>query len=193
MAKIICLVGESCAGKDTIFKHLVHGTGKFTPVITYTTRPMRVDEKNGKEYYFTTKKRFHQLKETGKVIESRVYNTVHGKWIYYTCIDNQIDMKSDNTYLLINTLEGAQKLIERHSNNILVLHICVNEETRLLRAFAREEAGNRDFVEMCRRFVADSKDFSTESFAKLGIDDNRVYNESVRDCVEHVMKIVKNN
>jgi guanylate kinase len=193
MAKIICLVGESCAGKDTIFKSLIGGTNKLVPVTTYTTRPMRIGEKNGKEYYFTTKKRFNQLKNTGKIIESRTYNTVHGKWIYYTCIDNQIDIKSDNVYIMINTLDGAKKLMEEYPKKVMVLHICVNEESRLLRAFAREESGNRDFVEMCRRFVTDSKDFSPESFAKLGIEDNRIYNESIHDCVDHILKIIKSN
>ena len=54
MGKIICLMGKSSSGKDTIYKNLMEdkslGLRKLTP---YTTRPMREGEQEGVEYHFT--------------------------------------------------------------------------------------------------------------------------------------------
>lgn len=52
MGKIICLMGKSSTGKDTIYKHLLSdrrlGLKKIVP---YTTRPIRNGERDGVEYF----------------------------------------------------------------------------------------------------------------------------------------------
>ena len=54
MAKIICLLGKSCSGKDTIYKKLLADESLgLVPFVTYTTRPMRAGEQEGREYHFT--------------------------------------------------------------------------------------------------------------------------------------------
>ena len=82
MAKIFCIVGASCSGKDTIFNNLLDMHIGLTPIITYTTRPIRANENNGKEYYFVNRRSFSKLKHQGKVIEYRTYKTVHGDRYY---------------------------------------------------------------------------------------------------------------
>lgn len=190
MAKIFCIVGSSCSGKDTVFHRLLATDKTLTPIITYTTRPIRPNEKNGKEYYFVDKKVFKKLKTNNKIIEYRTYKTVHGDWTYFTANDGQIDIHSNKKYIMINTLEGVKKLKEIYKNNLVVIHLCVDDRERLLRSLSREMNGNEDYVEMCRRFVADSKDFSVENFAKLNIRDIRVENVSIPDCVQEVLRII---
>lgn len=190
MAKIFCIVGSSCSGKDTVFHRLLAADKTLTPIITYTTRPIRPNEKNGKEYYFVDKKVFKKLKTNNKIIEYRTYKTVHGDWTYFTANDGQIDIHSNKKYIMINTLEGVKKLKEIYKNNLVVIHLCVDDRERLLRSLSREMNGNEDYVEMCRRFVADSKDFSVENFAKLNIRDIRVENVSIPDCVQEVLRII---
>jgi hypothetical protein len=191
LAKIFCIVGASCSGKDTIFQRLIDVDKTLVPIITYTTRPIRQKERNGKEYYFVDNKVYHKLKNSDKIIEYRSYKTVHGTWYYFTANDGQIDIKSDKTYIMVNTLEGVQKLQSIYPNNLVVIHICVDERDRLLRCIAREMNGNEDYVEMCRRFVADAKDYSINNFNNIGIPHIRVQNECVQDCVDEIRKIIK--
>lgn len=191
MAKIYCLVGESSSGKDTVFRRLLDKNKNLTPIITYTTRPIRPKEKNGKEYYFVDKKVFSKLKNNNKIIESRIYKTIHGNWIYFMANDGQIDINSNKKYLLINTLEGASKLKELYHDDLVIIHIWVEDSVRILRAFAREMNGKNDYVEMCRRFVTDNKDFSPENFMKLGLNENRVENENIVECVDNIIDIIK--
>ena len=79
MGKIVYLMGKSSSGKDTIFKELMkEGTMDLRTIVPYTTRPIRAGEENGVEYFFTDETGFQALKEQGKVIEDRAYDTVYG-------------------------------------------------------------------------------------------------------------------
>lgn len=54
MGKIICLMGKSSSGKDTIYKNLMEDKSLgLRKLIPYTTRPMREGEQEGVEYHFT--------------------------------------------------------------------------------------------------------------------------------------------
>ena len=56
MSKIYFVLGKSCSGKDTIFRYLKENTElNLKTVVGYTTRPMRKNEKDGREYFFVSK------------------------------------------------------------------------------------------------------------------------------------------
>jgi hypothetical protein len=111
MGKIVYLMGKSSSGKDTVFKELMkEGTMDLRTIVPYTTRPIRAGEENGVEYFFTDETGFQTLREQGKVIEDRAYNTVYGIWRYFTVDDGQIDLTTKN-YLMIGTLEAYEKMI----------------------------------------------------------------------------------
>ena len=81
MGKIVYLMGKSSSGKDTIFKRLLadESLGLKT-IVPYTTRPIRSGERNGLEYFFTDEEGYQRLKEKGRIIEERAYQTFHGLW-----------------------------------------------------------------------------------------------------------------
>ena len=100
MGKIYCLMGKSATGKDTIYKKLLIKAPELKTITTYTTRPMRSGECDGVEYFFTDEAGLNKLKEEGKVIECRTYDTVFGPWHFFTVDDGQIEL-TDNDYLII--------------------------------------------------------------------------------------------
>ncbi len=164
MGKIFCLMGKSSSGKDTLFKDLIKENGLgLLPVVSYTTRPMRTNEVEGREYHFITKEQLEGYKATDKMIEHRVYETVHGPWHYATIDDGQIDLESHN-YLMIVTLEAYNNLVKYFGEKKVVpLYVEVEDGLRLERAILREKQQvNPNYEEICRRFLADSKDFSKE-------------------------------
>lgn len=164
MGKIFCLMGKSSSGKDTLFKNLIKENELgLLPVVSYTTRPMRTNEVEGREYHFITKEQLEGYKAIGKMIEHRVYETVHGPWHYATIDDGQIDLKSHN-YLMIVTLEAYNNLVKYFGEKKVVpLYVEVEDGLRLERAILRERQQlNPNYEEVCRRFLADSRDFSKE-------------------------------
>ena len=99
-------MGKSASGKDSIYRMLLQKKElNLKRIIPYTTRPARNGEEQGREYYFVDEERYRELREEGKLIESRAYETVHGVWIYFTADDGQIDLKRSN-FLAIGTLES---------------------------------------------------------------------------------------
>ena len=65
--KIFCIVSETGGGKDTISEFLVNKFHKdLDPVVSYTTRPIRSTETEGKEHYFRTPDEFHKLMKENK-------------------------------------------------------------------------------------------------------------------------------
>lgn len=83
--------------------------------------------------------------------------------------DGQIDLSEQN-YLMIGTLEAYEKMIAYFGTEaILPVYIELDDGVRLQRALDRELRQEKPkYEEMCRRFLADSADFSEESWRQQG-------------------------
>lgn len=192
MGKIFCLIGKSSCGKDTIYKRILsEGNLPLKTLVSYTTRPIRSGETNGVEYYFLTEEQLQELEQEGKIIELRAYHTVHGIWKYLTVNDHQINLSKSN-YLVIGTLESFQKLRDYFGNDKLVpLYIEVDSGERLQRALNRERLQQEPkYAELCRRFLADEEDFSSEKLAKAGITDI-FYNTDLDECLSEMITYIQ--
>lgn len=160
-------------------------------IVPYTTRPIREGEVDGVEYFFTDEDKFQELKNTGKVIEDRAYHTVHGLWRYYTVDDGQIQLEQKN-YLMIGTLEAYQKLQEYFGEEkLLPVMIELDDGVRLQRALERErKQPSPKYEEMCRRFLADSEDFSEEKIEAAGIT-RRFQNDDLDRCIAEIEEYIQ--
>lgn len=193
MGKIFCLIGKSSCGKDTLYKRILsEGNLPLKTLVSYTTRPIRDGEKNGVEYYFLTEEQLTALEEENKIIELRAYHTVHGIWKYFTVNDHQIDL-AKNDYLVIGTLESFQKLQAYFGSDRLVpLYIEVDPGERLQRALNRERLQQEPkYAELCRRFLADEADFSSEKLTMAGIT-QVFHNNNLDDCLRDLITYIAN-
>lgn len=192
MGRIICLMGRSATGKDTIFKRLAQdpqlGLCKIVP---YTTRPIREGEQDGVEYFFTDEGGFQALRSAGRVIEERAYHTVHGLWRYFTANDAQLQDEGKN-YIMIGTLEAYRKLQDHFGRDrLLPVMIELEDGLRLQRALDRERAQEAPkYEELCRRFLADCQDFSEEKVKEAGIT-RRFYNDDLEKCLKEIKEYLK--
>jgi len=192
MGKIFCVMGKSATGKDTIYQKLLHENElKLQRIIPYTTRPIREGEKDGREYHFCTEEDVQGLEAEGKIVELRAYDTVYGIWKYFTVNDGDIQLEKEN-YLLIGTLEAYIKIRDYFgSQNVVPIYIEVEDGERLLRAISREkEQDVPKYEEMCRRFLADAKDFSEENLKAAGIE-KRFVNLSLETTLAEVEAYMK--
>ncbi len=191
MGKIVYLMGKSSTGKDTIFKELLKDeTLKLHNIVPYTTRPIRAGEEDGVEYFFTDEEGFQKLKSENKIVEDREYTTFHGLWRYFTVDDGRIDLSKGN-YVMIGTLEAYVKMQQYFgAENVLPVLIELNDGVRLQRALNREKKQQQPkFEELCRRFLADSKDFAEEKILEAGIE-RRFYNDRLNRCIGEIRKYI---
>lgn len=189
MSKIFYLMGKSCSGKDTIFKNLKENMElNLKTVLMYTTRPIRIKEVNGREYNFVSEKDLKKFEEDSKIIEKRDYDTVHGVWSYFTVDDGQINLEKDN-YLMMGTLESFEKTRRYYGEDkVIPIYIEVNDGERLERALRREKKQQvPKYLEMCRRFLADSMDFSDENITNVGIL-KRYNNTDLEACIQEIIR-----
>lgn len=153
MSKIIvCLVGKSAAGKDSIAYLLSQQQG-WNNVVSCTTRPKRDYEIEGKNYHFLTNEEFAQKVLNGDMIEATFFND----WHYGTTKSALIDGVNVGVW----NPEGYDCLREtvKFDNDVLLLayYIKCRDKTRLLRSLNREK--DPDVHEIVRRFQADEEDF----------------------------------
>lgn len=194
MKKIVYLMGKSSTGKDTIYQKLLQKNDfNLKKIIPYTTRPIRIGEQNGVEYFFTDEEGFHKLTESGRVIEHRAYHTYHGLWRYFTVDDGQIDL-SRQSYICIGTLESYESVKAYFGAEYMVpVLIELDDGVRLQRALDRERKQNTPkYEELCRRFLADSDDFAEEKIEKAGIT-RRFCNDDLEQCLAEIREYIAEN
>ena len=188
MGRIYYLLGKSATGKDTLYKEILKRRPKLRTVTMYTTRPIREGETDGVEYFFTDREELERQLASGK-IESRTYQTIAGPWTYYTVDDGQFDVADDESCLMIGTLESYEKMCAYfEAGKMVPVYIEVPDGIRLLRAVKREENQKKpNYREVCRRYLADEKDFSEENLERLGIT-KRYQNTDMEMCVEEILR-----
>ena len=192
--KIIYIVGKSSVGKDTIYKILKQRMN-VKPYVLYTTRPIRTGEENGVNYYYLKQEEMEKYinEKNSKVMEYRTYNTIYGPWTYATIVDGQFESNKD--LLMEGTLESYNAVKKYFENNekvkVIPIYIEVDDGIRLERALKRErEQENPKYEELCRRFLADSKDFSEEKIKESGIT-KRFQNNNIDECVQEIIDYIK--
>ncbi|EFE92320.1 hypothetical protein GCWU000341_00839 [Oribacterium sp. oral taxon 078 str. F0262] len=185
---IYYLMGKSASGKDTICRALRKARPDWKLLIPYTTRPMRSGEREGAEYHFVSERELQRLRDAGKILEERSYETEFGIWRYASVDDGRIGRAGGGDYLLIGTLESYRKLRGRFGEGQLFpLYLELPEELRLERARRREEEQEKpSWAEFWRRFSLDEQDFSEEKLREAGIV-RRYRNLEWEACVNEIL------
>jgi len=146
---MIVLVGKTCSGKNALKKVLTEKYD-FESVVTVTSRPPRVGEVDGKDYYFVTKDEFLKLINMGIFAEYTSYQVANGDTWYYGSL---LKDYKENSVIILNP-SGLRQIKEQgipHDS----FYIYANEEVIRERANLRGD----DKKELLRRLEADKKDF----------------------------------
>jgi guanylate kinase len=141
----IILCGKAASGKDHLRK-ILEGRG-FNYGVSYTTRPPRPGEIDGKDYYFLEENEFRTLIEQGFFYEHVTFNG----WFYGTSKDQWFT--TDDVFIM--TPSGIGKLHAADRKNSFIIYIDIPTEIRRERLKQRND--NNDSIE--RRLEADDRDF----------------------------------
>lgn len=191
MGKIFYVMGKSASGKDTVYKLLLERMPELKTVVLYTTRPIRDGEREGVEYHFSDEDALIKARENGHLIEARTYDTVFGPWSYFTVDDGQFDLEHHD-YLMIGTLESFEKMQGYFGKDIMVpVYIYIEDGVRLERALSREKMQkDPKYSELCRRYLADERDFCEENLIRCGIT-RRYENLDLDGCLKEIIGDMK--
>ncbi|MBC3909176.1 guanylate kinase [Undibacterium umbellatum] len=104
---LFVVAAPSGAGKSTLVNALLAQEPAIKLSISYTTRPPRPGEQNGREYHFTTPEDFLVRKAQGEFLESA---EVHGNYYGTSRIIIEDQMRSGTDVLLEIDWQGAQQV-----------------------------------------------------------------------------------
>ena len=167
MKKIILIAGKACAGKDTLVKAIMKEMN-LPMALSFTTRPMRIGEKQGVEYDFIDEQAFRDLHRNDMLAEFTSYNVANGDTWYYGLTREELE-KADYVLAIVNP-EGARQIKEIYGCRAHVILITANDKERIYRYLERDSGNN--VAECCRRFLADEKDFVELEYDYLVENDN---------------------
>lgn len=192
MGKIFCLMGKSSSGKDSLYRELMADESLgLKRIVPYTTRPVREGETEGVEYHFVDEEKLQLLEKAGRIVELRAYDTVHGVWKYFTVCEDGMDL-SRESYAVIGTLQSWHAMCAYFGREHMEpVYIEVEDGLRLERALSRERSQtNPRYTELCRRFLADTEDFSDDKLEKEGIT-QRFQNVDFATCLEEIKLFIQ--
>lgn len=142
--KRIILVGKAASGKDHARK-VLEDLG-YIYAVTFTSRPPRVGEVDGKDYMFISKEEFEK-----RISEDFFYEYVPFNGWYYGTSNDQINTNN----LFIMTPSGLSKMKDEDRDQSYVILFDIPMEIRRERLEKRNDADTVD-----RRIAADERDFS---------------------------------
>lgn len=109
---IVAILGKSGSGKSTLEKAL-ENIG-FNRMISYTTRDIRENEENHREYHFVSKEQFEKLIQSGILIEWAEYN---GKMY-----GSAKPVGSDKNVIVVEP-DGMTKLKELYGRQVISVYL----------------------------------------------------------------------
>jgi guanylate kinase len=122
--KRVILTGKACCGKTHLKERFI--SNGYTPSISYTTRPMRDNELDGRDYNFISKDEFKNMIEEGKFLEWEYFK----KEYYGTPID------TDGTILIMST-DGIKQIPKEIRSQHLVIFLDIPREILIERMMKR--------------------------------------------------------
>lgn len=179
MINVIVFMGEAGSGKDRVLNEILASDSSLHRVISYTTRPKRENEVEGRDYYYVSENDFFELIKTGSMYEHSLH-----RWWYGTGV-NSYDENKINVAVL--NPEGIRNLIDDGRFNITVYWVRAAAKTRLLRQLNREE--DPDCNEIVRRYGTDTDDFSLINFDYIDLPNDNI--EELREALWMVQQDIR--
>ena len=176
---LFVLSGPSGVGKDAILERVLKIVPNLVKSISYTTRPKRPGEEDGKNYFFVDEKKFKEMVENGEFLEWAV---VHGH-LYGTpkrMVEDYIKRGVD-VILKIDVQGGVNvKNIYNEAKLIFVLPPDFNELKR--RLISRETESLEDLNVRLRNAPLE--------ISKISYYDYAIVNDNLDEAVDMVRCII---
>lgn len=180
---IFIISAPSGSGKTTLTRELLSSVRDLEFSISYTTRPPRGSEQNGREYFFVTREQFEEMLKRDEFLE---HACVFGNY-YGTAKRHLQEAKQRGTDLVLDIdVQGAAQLKIKlpHAISIFILPPSRDDlEKRLRRRSQAEHMNDQEVIE--RRLRTATKEI--ESYR---IYDYILVNDRLEKSVDQLKAIV---
>ena len=183
-SKIIIISSPSGAGKTTLCKLLLKKMKNIDLSISYTSRNQRLNEVNGKDYFFVNKDKFVNLKNKNYFIETAVN---FGNYYGSPFTNLKIAKKNKKQILFDIDWKGARKIRKKIDKkdiiDFFILPPSINELKK--RLIKRGRDNKKDINLRLSYAIKEITHYSEYSYILI--------NQNVMQTVNDIVHIIKNN
>ncbi|GFI65705.1 guanylate kinase [Lachnospiraceae bacterium] len=176
---LIVLSGFSGAGKGTLVKGLLKKYDEYALSVSMTTRAPREGERDGVEYFFTTREKFEETIVNNGLVEYALYcGNYYGTPRAY--VEEQL--AAGKNVILEIEIQGALKIKEKFPDSLLIF-VTPPSGAELKRRL--EKRGTESAEVIARRLAR-----AAEESEGIEAYDYIVINDSLEECVEEIHRLV---
>ncbi len=179
--KLVVISGPAGVGKGTLIKEILKKDDSFHLSVSYTTRPMRDGEINGRDYYFIDKSQFEAYISQNFFVESEL---VHGNY-YGTSRQEVEDKLHSNNIIFEIDVAGARNVKKMLPQALLIFIQPPSWEDLEKRLIGR---GSETPETIHTRLQTAQKELEQIDFF-----DYCVVNDRIDDTVEELWQLINKN
>ena len=177
---LIILSSPSGAGKTTLVKKL-SSLSNFEVSVSYTTRIPRINEINGKDYFFISEDDFKKLIDEGELLEhAKVFNNYYGssKKKVFKHLENGKNVLFDIDW------QGTDQIKKNDLKFKLITFFILPPSKKTLLNRLAERENNKDEIinERMKKFEEDVKHWKDYDYV--------VINDNLEICVHEIKDII---
>ena len=182
--KLIIISSPSGAGKTTLCKLLLKKMNNIKLSVSYTSRKKRINEINGKDYFFVSKEKFIKLNKNKFFIETaKNFNNLYG-----SPFKNIIDSKKNKVHLLFDIdWKGARKIRKNYKKaDIIDFFILPPSKKELKKRLIKRASDSSKEIDLRLSYAIDEmKHYKEYKYVLI--------NEKVHKTVDYIKKIIEFN
>ena len=180
--KIIIISSPSGAGKTTLCKLLLKKMRNISLSISYTSRNQRLNEINGKDYFFVTKEKFIDLKNKNFFIETAVNFGNH-----YGSPYKNLKKFRKNQILFDIDWKGARKIRKKvYKNDIIDFFILPPSIKELKKRLVKRGRDKKEDIDLRLSYaIKEISHYNEYSYVLI--------NQNVQQTVNEIIDIIKIN
>ena len=180
--KIIIISSPSGAGKTTLCKLLLKKMNSIELSVSYTSRNQRLNEINGKDYFFVTKEKFNTLKNKNFFIETAIN---FGN--YYGSPYTNLKTFKKNQILFDIDWKGARKIRKKApKRDIIDFFILPPSIKELKKRLVKRGRDKKDDIDLRLSYaIREIKHYKEYSYVLI--------NQNVQQTVNEISDIIKTN
>lgn len=176
---LIIVTAPSGAGKTTLVRALLERDRRVRLSVSFTTRPPRPDEQDGREYHFVDVATFRELRDRGEFLE---WAEVHGNYYGTSGIWLRDQIAAGHDILLEIDWQGAQQVRKVFTDAVGVFVLPPSLD--VLEERLRGRGTDSDDV-ITRRLLA-----ARSEMRHVGEFDYVILNNELRDAIDDLVAVV---
>ncbi|MDR1784641.1 MAG: guanylate kinase [Endomicrobium sp.] len=180
LGNIIIISAPSGAGKTSICKAVISESKNVTFLISYTTRPQRSGERNGREYFFVDETKFRKMIKEKEFAE---WEKVHGNYYGTSKVVLERVLKTGKNILLEIDVRGGISIKRLYPSACMIFIMTPNLKTLKSRLISR----NKD----CRKIIETRFNNAKKELKFIKKYEYLVINKNLNDAIEAIKIIIK--